>query len=68
MGVTASFRTSVRPESVPIPSLTDDAVAYIAQNPKRRDEFAIATFKRDVFVSKDAGRTWEAIALKGEPA
>jgi photosystem II stability/assembly factor-like uncharacterized protein len=63
-----ALKTGARPESVPIPSLTDDAVAYIAQNPKRRDEFAIATFKRDVFVSKDAGRTWEAIALKGEPA
>ena len=53
-----ALKTGARPESVPIPALTDDAVAYIAQNPKRRDEFAIATFKRNVFVSKDAGRTW----------
>src|SRR3954470_10430114 len=29
-----------------LPALDDDAVAYIAQNPKRRDEYAMATFKR----------------------
>lgn len=63
-----ALKAGARAESVPIPALSDDAIAYIAQNPKRRDEFAIATFKRNVFVSKDAGRTWQAIALNGEPA
>jgi photosystem II stability/assembly factor-like uncharacterized protein len=62
-----ALEPGAKPESVPIPALTDDAVAYIAQNPKRRDEFAIATFKRNVYVSKDAGRSWKPIALNGEP-
>lgn len=53
------------PESLPIPNLGQDAVAYIAQNPKRRDEFAIATFKRNVLLSKDNGRSWTAIAKDG---
>lgn len=51
---------------VKLPPLARDAVAYIAQNPARRSEYAIATFGRDVYVSGDAGRTWRAIALRGE--
>ena len=49
-----------------LPPLTKDAVSFIAQNPARRDEYAIATFNRDVYMSKDAGRTWKAIAERGE--
>ena len=52
-------------ETLSIPVLTEDAVAYIAQNPARRSELAIATFKRSVFVSKDGGRSWIAIAHEG---
>jgi hypothetical protein len=48
-----------------MPALSEDAVAYIAQNPVRRSETAIATFKRSVFLSKDTGRTWAAIAQNG---
>jgi photosystem II stability/assembly factor-like uncharacterized protein len=49
-----------------LPALTKDAVSFIAQNPARRDEYAIATFNRDVYLSKDAGRSWKAIAARGE--
>jgi photosystem II stability/assembly factor-like uncharacterized protein len=49
-----------------LPTLTKDAVSFIAQNPARRDEYAIATFNRNVYLSKDAGRTWTAIAERGE--
>lgn len=52
-------------EEVSTPALTEDAIAYIAQNPARRDEIAIATFKRSVFVSPDRGRTWKQIATEG---
>lgn len=48
------------------PPLTQDAVAYIAQNPAKRDEYAIATFERSVYLSKDGGRTWTAIAERGQ--
>ncbi|MEX1073786.1 MAG: glycosyl hydrolase, partial [Burkholderiales bacterium] len=51
---------------VPLPPLARDAVAYIAQNPARRDELAIATFRRNVYLSPDRGRTWRRIAAEGE--
>ena len=51
--------------AVPLPPLTDDAVSYIAQNPVNPKEYAIATFERSVYVSKDAGKTWNQIAHRG---
>lgn len=51
---------------VELPPLTEDAVAYIAQNPARRDEYAIATFGRHVFLSRDGARSWSRIARNGE--
>ena len=50
---------------VKLPPLTEDAVAYIAQNPASRREYAVATFGKSVFVSKDAGRSWSRIAERG---
>lgn len=52
-------------QNVELPPLGRDAVAYIAQNPVERNEYAIATFERSVYVSKDAGRTWTPIAVRG---
>ncbi|HXF65731.1 MAG TPA: glycosyl hydrolase [Burkholderiales bacterium] len=48
------------------PPLTNDAVAYIAQNPAAAGEYAIATFERSVFVTRDSGRTWRQIARNGK--
>jgi photosystem II stability/assembly factor-like uncharacterized protein len=48
-----------------LPPLSEDAVAYIAQNPASRSEYAIATFGRSVYVSRDAGRSWSRIASRG---
>jgi hypothetical protein len=53
-------------QRLPIPMLHEDAVAYVAQNPANRSEYAIATFQRSVFLTKDAGRTWTPIAERGE--
>ena len=50
-----------------VPDLSEDAVAYLAQNPAQPEEWAMATFKRDVYLSKDAGKTWRAIAKTGQP-
>jgi photosystem II stability/assembly factor-like uncharacterized protein len=50
---------------MPLPPMPKDAVAYIAQNPATPKEYAIATFGRSVFLTKDAGRTWSRIADKG---
>ncbi len=49
-----------------LPPLAKDAVSFIAQNPARRDEYAIATFNRNVYLSSDGGKTWKAIAERGE--
>jgi photosystem II stability/assembly factor-like uncharacterized protein len=49
-----------------LPALTEDAVAYIAQNPAARKEYAIATFAKSVHVSKDAGQSWSRIADRGK--
>jgi photosystem II stability/assembly factor-like uncharacterized protein len=60
-----ALQPGAKPQALPLPAMTDDAVAYIAQNPARRDEIAIATFKRSVFISNDQGRTWKRIAKEG---
>lgn len=52
-------------EEIQTPLHSEDAVAYIAQNPVRRDEFAIATFRRSVYVTKDNGASWTQIAAEG---
>jgi photosystem II stability/assembly factor-like uncharacterized protein len=53
--------------SVPVdlPPLERDGVAYIAQNPAARSEYAIATFARSVYLSTDGARTWKRIAEHG---
>lgn len=51
--------------AVALPPLKDDAVAYIAQNPAKPKEYAIATFERSIYISKDAGKTWKQIAERG---
>jgi hypothetical protein len=51
--------------AVALPPLKKDAVAYVAQNPANAAEYAIATFERSVYVSKDAGKTWNQIANRG---
>ena len=49
-------------QEINMPSIGVDAVAYIAQNPARRAEFAIASFQRSVFITPDSGKTWQEIA------
>lgn len=55
-----------KPASIVLPPLGRDAVAYIAQNPSRSAEYAIATFNRSVYLTKNAGRAWTAIAEHGQ--
>ena len=60
-----ALNAGAKAAALSVPALAEDAVAYIAQNPVRRNEMAIATFKRSVFVSKDQGRSWAPIAQNG---
>lgn len=54
-------------EGLSLPRLDDDAVSYMAQNPAAPHSWAMATFKRDVYVSSDNGKTWTQIAKRGAP-
>lgn len=54
------------PVQVALPPLTQDAVSFIAQNPARHREYALATFDRNVYLSADAGKTWKQIADHGK--
>jgi len=49
-------------EEIALPPIGRDSVAFIAQNPVRRDEFTIVTFERAVFLTPDRGSTWTRIA------
>jgi hypothetical protein len=44
----------------------DDRVAYLAVNPQRATEIAVATFERDIFLSRDGGDLWHQIVRHGE--
>ncbi|EPG3432331.1 MULTISPECIES: F510_1955 family glycosylhydrolase [Pseudomonas] len=52
--------------SLGMPELQEDGVAYLAQNPTQPQEWAMATFKRDVYLSQDGGKSWRAIAKAGQ--
>lgn len=60
-----ALTAGAKAESRPLPAMAEDAVAYIAQNPTRRNELAIATFSKSVYLSGDDGLTWKQIARKG---
>lgn len=51
---------------IALPRLDRDFVLYIAQNPAKTDELAIATRRRDVFLSADGGKSWKQIAREGQ--
>jgi hypothetical protein len=48
-----------------LPPLERDGVAYMAQNPSARAEYAIATYGRGVFLSSDGARSWKTLAERG---
>lgn len=44
----------------------EDALAYIAVNPTRVDEMALATFGKDIYLSQDGTQSWQQIAVVGQ--
>ncbi|GAB7388452.1 hypothetical protein BSNK01_22890 [Bacillaceae bacterium] len=49
-----------------LPTLKEDAIAYVAQNPVKAKEMAMITFKKDVYVTEDQGLNWTKIADQGK--
>ena len=52
--------------AVNMPEGEKDPVGYIAQSPADRNEYAMATFARSVYLTNDGGKAWKAIAKEGE--
>ncbi|MGH8648542.1 MAG: F510_1955 family glycosylhydrolase, partial [Burkholderiales bacterium] len=52
--------------SLRLPRMEKDFVFYIAQSPAKPEELAIATRRKNVFLSRDAGKNWRQIAREGE--
>ena len=52
-------------DTVELPALEQDTVIYIANNPVHMQEWAVATYKRNVYVTPDHGQTWKQIAKQG---
>ena len=48
-----------------LPLAANDAISFIAANPVRSDELAVASFGRNIYRSRDGGRSWEQIAKDG---
>lgn len=61
-----ALQPGAKSRTVNLPALGEDAVSFMAQNPARPNEMAIATFRRSVLVSNDAGRSWTPVASQGE--
>lgn len=55
-------------EEVAVPVINDDVIQYIAQNPTQPKTMAIATAKKDVYLTPDAGVLWHRIADQGKGA
>lgn len=50
-----------------LPPMHGDAIAYIAFNPSNVEEMAIATVRRNLFVSRDSGLHWIQYLNEGSP-
>lgn len=53
-------------ESLNIPNLPEDAIAFIAQNPNDESELAIYTLQGQAYLSEDGSQTWEALLQDGK--
>lgn len=49
-----------------LPAMHGDAVAFIAFNPVVKDEVAMATTRRNVFISRNGGKDWVQIVHEGD--
>jgi len=65
-GLTRFDLDSKEINKISLPAMQKDAIAYIAQNPVKRSELAIATLQRSAYLSRDEGKTWKQIADQGK--
>lgn len=65
--VRVDLRAGLAVREVAVPSLQGDAIAHIAFNPINAKEMAIATNRRNLFVSRDDGSNWIQLLNEGDP-
>jgi hypothetical protein len=53
-------------EEIELPDMTQDAVMYIAQNPKKSSEIVFITFKGSVYLSVDSAGSWKTLVNEGK--
>ena len=53
-------------ETLNIPDLSKDAIAFIAQNPMDGMELAIYTFEGNAYLSEDGLQTWKTLLEEGK--
>lgn len=58
--------TDGKEEEINLPKMEQDAVMYMAQNPKNPDELVFASFKGNVYLSVDGAKTWTTLVENGE--
>lgn len=54
-------------EPLNMPDLPDDAIAFIAENPKDDQELAIYTLQGHAYLSEDGTQNWKALLQNGKP-
>lgn len=64
--LTTSLVSQGAEREVTLPAMQGDSVAFIAFNPVATDEVAIATTRRNVFISRNNGKDWIQIAHEGD--
>ncbi|MGB6406921.1 MAG: group-specific protein, partial [Planococcus donghaensis] len=57
--------TSQKEEQVNLPNFTQDAVAFISQNPANKDEIGLYTLQGEVLLTQDNGSTWLPLLQEG---
>lgn len=52
-------------EVIPLPEMQQDAVMYLAQNPKDENEITFISFNNDTYQTQDGSKTWKLIVENG---
>jgi hypothetical protein len=53
-------------DKITLPKMKQDAVMYLAQNPKNSNEITFASFNGDIYQTQDGANTWNLIVKAGE--
>lgn len=53
-------------DTLNIPEMPEDGIAFIAQNPNDELELALYTMQGQAYLSKDGSKTWEALLQNGK--